>query len=251
MNGGDHAVLLGPGDHRRIFERRGESAKARLGKPHALARQFLEVALYKAGLQDHRSGANSHAAGTVVLEAFHRGDGQRLYAFRILRPAGHMHFGGGDRRRCSAVHVAFKKPDGALPRRVVAEGDVHMGIDEAGNGGGAVCVDHDVAGFELRRRMRCPTWAILPPFMTIESPAATGSRQSPVRIAPRLTIAVFIQRARLSVSGSNQPVFTLHLFELQSPDTRTDPAAIGDAEDDSDFVRRRGVGQENSHAVIV
>src|SRR5215218_7524153 len=37
-----------------------------------------------------------------------------------------------------------------------------------------------------------PTWTMLPSSMTIESPGATGSRQSPVRMTPRLTIAVFM-----------------------------------------------------------
>ena len=38
-----------------------------------------------------------------------------------------------------------------------------------------------------------PTWTMRPSLMTMVSPATTGSRQSPVRIAPRLTMAVFMR----------------------------------------------------------
>ena len=63
---------LAPCDHRRIFERRLEGAEAGLRKPHALARKFGEIVLCQTRLQDHRAGADPHAARPVVLEALWR-----------------------------------------------------------------------------------------------------------------------------------------------------------------------------------
>ncbi len=54
------------------------------------------------------------------------------------------------RRGRAAVNIAFEKANGALARRVVAEGDVDMGIDQARDGDRAVRVDHDVAVRDLR-----------------------------------------------------------------------------------------------------
>ena len=126
--------------------------KPALASHTPLTRQFFEVALLQAWLQDHRSGADPHAAGAVVLEPFHRGDRQRLHAFRVFRPPGHMHFGCGDGRCRSAVNVAFEEADRSLARRVVAEGDVHMGIDQARDCDRPVRIDHHVALGDLRSR---------------------------------------------------------------------------------------------------
>ena len=43
----------------------------------------------------------------------------------------------------------------------------------------AVGVDHHVGSFRVGAAAAVPTRTILPSSMTIESPAATGSRQSP------------------------------------------------------------------------
>src|SRR5689334_11307198 len=91
-----------------------------------------------------------------------------------------------------------------------------------------------------------PTWSILPALITIESPAATGSRQSPERIAPRFTIAVFIE-----VANSDQSVLSLQVLEPQSTDARVDAPAIGSAENHRDLVGQRGIGQHNGHPVVV
>ena len=51
------------------------------------------------------------------------------------------------------MQVAFQIADGALARRVVAEGDVDVGVDQAGDGRHAAGVDHDVGALDrLRRR---------------------------------------------------------------------------------------------------
>ena len=59
------------------------------------------------------------------------------------------------------MHVAFEEAHGLLPRRVVAEGVVHLRVDQSRNRGGAVGVDHDVA---VRAGLpgAAPTETILP-----------------------------------------------------------------------------------------
>ena len=49
------------------------------------------------------------------------------------------------------MQVAFEIADGALARRVVAEGDVDVGIDQARDRGGPVGVDDDVRALHLAR----------------------------------------------------------------------------------------------------
>ena len=103
---------------------------------------------------------HAHAAGTIVGKAALRRDRERFDARRSLRPAGHVHLGRADRGGDAAVQVAFEKADGVLARRVVAEGDVHMRVDQAGDGRDAVGIDDDVGGFEpLRTRCRPTTIA--------------------------------------------------------------------------------------------
>ena len=87
---------------------------------------------------------NAHAAGAIVEKA------ARAASASALTPAGSL----GRPGTCTsdavidvvdaAMHVAFEKPTTLLPRRVVAEGDVDVGVDQAGDRGGAVGVDHDV-----------------------------------------------------------------------------------------------------------
>ena len=60
------------------------------------------------------------------------------------------------------MQIAFEIADRALARRVVAEGDVDMGIDQARDRGHAAGVDHDVAGLDLGSVDAVPTLAILP-----------------------------------------------------------------------------------------
>ena len=102
-----------------------------------------------------------------------------------------MHLGGADRGGGAAVRVAFEEADGVLPRRLVAEGVVHLRVDQAGDRGRAVGIDDDVVGLR-RPRGRGADRGDLPASVRIESPLANGSRQSPVTMCPRLTIATFI-----------------------------------------------------------
>ena len=52
------------------------------------------------------------------------------------------------------MHVAFEIADRLLPRREIAERDVYVGIDQARDGGRAIGIDHDVAGFDVARGRR-------------------------------------------------------------------------------------------------
>ena len=49
------------------------------------------------------------------------------------------------------MQVAFEKAHGALARGVVAERDVDVRIDQAGNGGHAAGIDDDVRGLHVGR----------------------------------------------------------------------------------------------------
>src|SRR5262249_21421751 len=57
-----------------------------------------------------------------------------------------------NRGRGAAVQVALEIPDRPLTRRIIAEGDVHVRIDEAWNGGHSVRIDDDVGALDRRRR---------------------------------------------------------------------------------------------------
>ena len=142
------------GDERRVVVCGLEGAEARLREPHALLRDLAEVVAGERRLENDRAGVDLHAAGPVVLEALMRRDRERLHAFGVARPAGNMDFRSADRGGHAAVHVAFEIADRLLPRREIAERDVHVGIDQARDGGGAVGVDHDVAGFDVLRGRR-------------------------------------------------------------------------------------------------
>ena len=52
------------------------------------------------------------------------------------------------------MQVAFEKADRALPRRIVAEGDMDVRVDKAGDRRHAAGIDDDVGGFDLLRRSR-------------------------------------------------------------------------------------------------
>jgi hypothetical protein len=139
-------------DQRGVLERGLERAESGLGEPHALLGDLAEVIAAERGLEDDRAGVDFHSAGPVVLEAFLRGNRERLYAVGIARPAGNMDFRRADGGRHPAMHVAFQIADGLLSRREIAERDVHMRIDQSRNGGRTIGVDHEVAGFDVRRR---------------------------------------------------------------------------------------------------
>ena len=150
--GGDHAVRARRGDQRCIFERSLEGAEAGLGEPYALLRDLTGIVAVERRFENDGAGVNPHPARAVVLEAFLRGDGERLHPFGIPWPAGHMDFRGADRGRHPAMHVALEVTDRLLSRREIAERDVHVRIDQPRNGGRAAGIDDDVAGFDLARR---------------------------------------------------------------------------------------------------
>ena len=87
-------------------------------------------------------------ARPVMLEALEGRDRQRLDPGGVLRPARHVHLGGGDRRGGAAVDVAREIAHGVLPRREVAEGDVDLGIDQPRNRRRPASVDDDIAGVD-------------------------------------------------------------------------------------------------------
>ena len=113
---------------------------------------LAEVVAGERRLEDHRAGVHPHAARAVVLEALVRRDRERLHAVGIARPAGHVDLRGADRGGDAAMQVAFEIADGLLARREIAERDVHVQVDQPGDGGDAAGVDHDVAGFDRARR---------------------------------------------------------------------------------------------------
>ncbi len=86
------------------------------------------------------------------------------------------------------MDVAFEKADGLLARRVIAERDVDVGVDEPGDGGRPVGIDDDVAG-RTSLAEAVPTVSIFASWVMIVSPAASGARQSPETIVPILVMA--------------------------------------------------------------
>src|ERR1700674_3117467 len=76
-----------------------------------------------------------------------------------------------------------------------------------------------------------PIEAILPSTITTVSPATTGDAILPLRIFAILKTATFI------ASGPFRVFFCHHLLMGEAADPRIEPPAIGNAEDDGDFVR--------------
>ena len=83
-----------------------------------------------------------------MLEALEGRDRQRLDPGGVLRPARHVHLGGGDRRGGAAVDVAREIAHGVLARREVAEGDVDLGVDQTRNRRHPAGIDDDIAGVD-------------------------------------------------------------------------------------------------------
>ena len=129
-------------------------AEARLGEPHTLARHFLEVGLLQSRLQDHGAGHDAHSAGAVLSETALRRNRQRLHAFDVARTAGNVNLGRRDRGGDAAVQIAFEVADRALPRRVVAERDMDMRVDQARHRRHAVGVDDDIGAVNRGGRSR-------------------------------------------------------------------------------------------------
>src|SRR5262249_38599030 len=74
---------------------------------------------------------------------------KRLDAFGPARAPRNVHFRGTDRSRHATVDVAFEIADGLLAWRIVAERDVDVRIDQAGNGSSPIGIDDDVTCFDL------------------------------------------------------------------------------------------------------
>ena len=161
--GGDQARRLGVGDQRDVIVGALDRAEARFRQPHALLRQLAKIGCLQARLKDHRAGDDAHAARPVVGKAALRGDCQRLDALDVAWPARHMHLRRRDRGRGAAVQVAFQIADGALARRVVAERDVDVRVDQAGDRRHAAGVDHHIGfayGVGRRGADRCDALAV-------------------------------------------------------------------------------------------
>src|SRR6185437_2302942 len=92
---------------------------------------------------------HAHAPRLKGIERFSRGDCERLYPRRILGPPRYMHLGCADAGGHPAMRVAFEKSNGLLPRRVIAERDMDVRIDETGYGDGAAGIDGDIAAGNL------------------------------------------------------------------------------------------------------
>ena len=140
-----HAVPARHGDIRRIFIGCREIAETRFGKPDPLPLHLGEVRIDQARLQDDGTGMHAHAARAIAVERFARSDGQRFDARRIARTARHVHFGSADAGGHAAMDIALQEADGFLARRVVAEGDVDMRVDQPRHRHHPAGIDRDVA----------------------------------------------------------------------------------------------------------
>src|SRR5260221_3763126 len=93
---------------------------------------------------------DGHAPRTIGLKAFPGGDGQRLDPVWIPWPTWHMDLRRRDCRSRAAMDVTFEISDCLLPGRVIAERDVDVRVNQAGDKGRAAGVDHNVGGFDSR-----------------------------------------------------------------------------------------------------
>src|SRR5262245_9948673 len=67
----------------------------------------------------------------------------------MVGAAGNMHLAGRNAGGCAAVQIALQEADRLLLRRVVAERDMDVAVDQSWAGGRAIGVDHQVALLEL------------------------------------------------------------------------------------------------------
>ena len=153
---------------------------------------------FRPGSEDDGARENAHPARPVVAETALRGDGQRLDACGVRGAAGRVDLRGADRRGRPAMQVAFEKAHRLLPGRVVAEGDVHMAVDEAGGRGRRPPASITTSAASISRSPAAPMADIRPSSQRIASPSAKGARQSPLTMVSRLMIAVFIGAAPFS-----------------------------------------------------
>src|SRR6185437_516778 len=144
MHRRDHAPRAGPLDHWFVFVRRSESAEAGFSEPDALGPEVVEIGLRQTRLKDYRARVNPHSPRTPMLKTLQGGDRERLHPNRIFGATGYMDLGGSNCRCHPAVDVAFEEADGLLSRRVVAERDVNMRIDQTRNCNRACGIYHDV-----------------------------------------------------------------------------------------------------------
>src|SRR5262245_19633275 len=150
----NHVVSARSRDQRRILVRARKRAESSLGKPDAFFGDLAKIVSGEIWLENDGAGMNRHAARPVAVEALARCDRKRLDAFGITRAPRHVHFRGTDRSRHATVDVAFEIADGLLAWRVVAERDVDVRIDQAGNGGSPIGINDEVTGFDLRDECR-------------------------------------------------------------------------------------------------
>ena len=154
MAGRHQAGTLGRRDQRHVVVGGLHRAEPGLRQPHAVLGKLGEIRLVEAGLENDRARVYPHAARAIGGEAALRGERQRLDAGDIARAAGDVDLGGRDRGGHAAMQVAFQVADRALARGIIAEGDVDMGVDQAGDRGGLVGIDDDIGALHLARAGR-------------------------------------------------------------------------------------------------
>ena len=148
MQRGEQAGLPGVAHQGHVVPRRLHRTEPCLGEPHAIAMHVVEIGAGETRLQDDGAAVHAHAARPVMLEALEGRDRQRLDPGGVLRPARHVHLGGGDRCGGATVDVAREVAHGVLARREVAEGDVDLGVDQTRNRRRPAGVDDDITGVD-------------------------------------------------------------------------------------------------------
>ena len=142
VNRAVEAIFARPRDH---FARRRsvlDAAQPDLAEEaHPRLRQFLEVALLHAVLDDRRAGVHLYPAGAECGERALRRDRHRFKADDVARPARRMHLARGDHGRDPAMQAGVDPTKLVLPRRPVARDRVDMAVDEARRQRDALRVD--------------------------------------------------------------------------------------------------------------
>jgi hypothetical protein len=136
------AVFAGPPDHLACGRPVLDAAKSDFAEQLDAGRcQFLEVVFDHLAFDHRRTGMNLHATGTQRPECALREDRHRLQPDDVTRPAGHVHFAGGDHRRDSAMQIAIDPVDLVLPGCPVAGDGMNVAVDQAGSKRGAIGID--------------------------------------------------------------------------------------------------------------
>ena len=160
----DHPVFLGPLDHGSCILRLLHRTETNFTDDlYSFAGHLLEIALGKAFLQDDGSAQDFRTTGPEIGKSLGSENGKSLGSDRVFGTALEMHLAGRDHRGDATVDLALEEAYLMLPRRVVAEHHVTMGIDKPGSDRASCCINDDISlqRFQILNSPNFPNDAVL------------------------------------------------------------------------------------------